>query len=97
MTKQAGIPAHWYMSSFEKFKEQSPYQVLYFVDRLKNSDKEYENALKVWDRFLMKRIKDYHNLCLKCDILLLADVFEKFRNSSLKNHQLCPSYYLSAP
>ena len=33
----------------------------------------------------------------KCDILLLADVFENFRNNSLKNYWLCPSNYLSAP
>ena len=30
-------------------------------------------------------MKDYHDLYLKCDVLLLADVFEKFRNDSLKN------------
>ena len=45
----------------------------------------------------MKTMKDYHNLYLKCDVLLLADVFEKFRNNSLKNYGLCPSHYLSAP
>ena len=33
---------------------------------------------------------DYHDLYLKCVILLLADVFEKFRNNSLKNYGLCP-------
>ena len=38
----------------------------------------------------------YHGLYLKCDILLLADVFGKFRNNSLKNYGLCPSHYLSA-
>ena len=43
----------------------------------------------------MKTIKDYHNLHLKCDFLELADIFEKFRNNSLKNYGLCPSYYLS--
>ena len=32
---------------------------------------------------------------LKRDVLLLADVFEKFRNNSLKNYGLCPSHYLS--
>ena len=32
-----------------------------------------------------------------CDALLLADVFEKFRNNSFKNYGLCPSHYLSAP
>ena len=41
-------------------------------------------------------MKDYHDLHLKCDVLLLADVFEKFRNNSLKNYGLCPSHYLSA-
>ena len=42
----------------------------------------------------MKTIKDYHDLYLKCDVLLLADVFEKFRNNSLNNFGLCPSHYL---
>ena len=42
-------------------------------------------------------MKDYHDLYLKCDFLLLADVFEKFRNNSLKNYGLCPSHYLSTP
>ena len=38
-------------------------------------------------------MKDY----LKCDVLFLADVFEKIRNNSLKNYGLCASHYLSAP
>ena len=45
----------------------------------------------------MKTMKDYNDLYVKCDVLLLRDVFEKFRNSSLKNYVLCPSHYLSAP
>ena len=45
----------------------------------------------------MKTMKDYHDLHLKCDILLLAGVFEKFRNNSLRNNGLCPTHYLSAP
>ena len=42
-------------------------------------------------------MKGYHNFYLKCDILLLADVLEKFRNSSFRSYGLCPSHYLSAP
>ena len=42
-------------------------------------------------------MKDYHDLYLKCDVLLLADVFVKFRNNSLKNYIFCPSHYLNAP
>ena len=43
----------------------------------------------------MNTIKDYHDLNLKCDILLLANVFEKCSNISLKYYGLGPSYYLS--
>ena len=63
----------------------------------KNSDKEYEYLLKVWDKLDIKTIKDYLDWHLKCTVLLLTDVFERFRNSSLKNYRLCPSHYLSAP
>ena len=46
----------------------------------------------------MKTLKYYHNLYLKCDVLLLADAFEKKKgNNSLNNCGLCQSHYLSAP
>ena len=45
----------------------------------------------------MKTMKDYHDLYLKCEALLLANVFEKFRNNSLKINGLCLSHYLSTP
>ena len=47
--------------------------------------------------FEMKTVKDYHDLQLQCHVLLLADMFEKLRNSSLKNNGLSPSHFLSAP
>ena len=45
----------------------------------------------------MKIMKDYYVLYLRCDILILADVFQNFTSNSLKNYGLCPSYYLSVP
>ena len=42
-------------------------------------------------------MKSCHSLYLKCDVLFLADVFEKCRNNSFKNYRLYPSCYLSAP
>ena len=56
---------------------------------------EYEHVLKVWNKFEMKTMKDYNNSYLKCDVLLLADVSEKYRNNTWKNCGLCPSHYLS--
>ena len=42
-------------------------------------------------------MKNHYNLYLECDVSLLADVLELFRNNSLKIYGLCPSLYLSTP
>ena len=52
-------------------------------------------VFKVWNTFEMKTMKDYHDLYLKCDVLLLTNVFKKFENVSPKNYRLCQSHYLS--
>ena len=87
------------MTDFEKFKEELPcIKSFYsFLTDKKNSDKEFDNVCNVWKKFEMKRIEDYHDLYLKCDVLLSTDMFEKFRNNSLKNYGLCLSDYFSAP
>ena len=71
-----------------KFKEQLPGKENFCssLTGKKVSDKEYEHVRKVWNKFEMKTMKDYHDLYLKCDVLLLADVFEKFRNNSLMGY-----------
>ena len=76
------------MTGFEKFKEESPIKEKFYsslTDR-KVSDKEYEHVLNVRKKFEMETMKDYHHLYLKCNILLLGNVFEKFRNKSLINY-----------
>ena len=46
----------------------------------------------------MKTMQNCHKLDLKCGVLLLADLLEKFRNYSFKNYGLCTSFFfLSAP
>ena len=62
-----------------------------------SSDKDQEHDVQVLNEFEMKTMKDYHNLHIKCDVLLLAHTFGNFRNHSLKNDGLSPSRYLSAP
>ena len=61
------------------------------------SDKGYERVLKVWNKFKMKTMKDYSDLYLKCDVLLLIDLLERFRNNCLKNYIVCLSHYVFAP
>ena len=45
----------------------------------------------------MKTFKDYHELYNETDVLLLADVFENFRNNNLKIYNLDPAHYFTAP
>ena len=99
LVKQKGFYPYEYMSNFEKFKEKLPSKEKFYSSlKDKNiSNKEYEHGFRVWNTFEMKRMKDYCNLYLNCDVLLLADVFEKFRNGSLKSYGLCPGHYLSEP
>ena len=87
------------MSDFENFKEELSLKEKFYslLTNRKLSDKEYEHVLNVWKKIEMKTMKDCHNLYLKCDVLLLADVLNKFRNNSFKNYGLFPSHYLSAP
>ena len=86
-------------SDFEKIKENffSKENIYSSLTSRRNINKEYEHVLKVWNKFEFKTMKDYHDLYVKCGVLLLADVLEKYRNNSLKNYGLCPSHYLRAP
>ena len=58
---------------------------------------DYAHAQKVWDTFEMKTMRDYHDLYLKSDVLLLADVFENFREQCLSCYGLDPAHYYTAP
>ena len=79
LVKQKGFYPHEHLSDFEKFKEKLTTKEKFYIslNSKKVSDKEYAHVLKVWDKFEMKSMKDCHNLYLKRDVLLLADVFGK--------------------
>ena len=57
----------------------------------------YKRAQDVWDTFNMKTMRDYHNLYLKTDVLLLADIMENFRKVYRANYGLDPLWYYTAP
>ena len=86
--KQKGFYSYEYMSDFENFKEGLPGKETFYssLTGRKIIDKEYEHVLNVWNKIQIKTVEDYHDLYLKCVALLLADVFEKFRNNSLMNY-----------
>ena len=95
-----GVYPYEYMDSLEKLKETTLPPKEAFYSRLNNggiSDEDYAHAQKVWRVFKMKYFKDCHELCNKVDVLLLADVFENFRNICLENYELDPAHYYTAP
>ena len=61
------------------------------------NDEDYLMCKKIWDKFDMKNMGDYHDHCLKKDVLLLADVFQKFIDTCLKFYGLDPCHYFSSP
>ena len=58
---------------------------------------EYEHAINVYNKLNCAIFEDYHMTYLNCDVLLLADVFENFRITSLETYELDPAHYFSAP
>lgn len=57
------------------------------------SDEEYEHAKEVWREMNIQTMGEYHDLYILCDVLLLADVFERFRDISMKSFDLDPAQY----
>ena len=51
----------------------------------------------MFEEFKLKNLGDHHDLYVQSDTLLLADVFENFRNKFIKIYELDPAHFLSAP
>ena len=100
LVKRKGVYPYEYMNSLKRFEETKLPPIEAFYSNLKNegiTEEDYAHAEKVWDVFEMKRLQDYHNLYNETDVLLLADVFENFRNLCLENYKLDPVHYYTAP
>ena len=95
-----GVYPYEYMDTLEKLKETKLPSREAFYSSLNGvgiNDEDYEHAQKVWETFEMKNLEDYHNSYNQVDVLLLADVFENFRNICIKNYKLDPAHYYTAP
>ena len=94
-----GVYPYDYMDTPEKLKETKLPPKEAFYSKLNNggiSDENYTHAQRVLETFEMKTLEDYHNLYNKLDVLLLADVFENFRDICIKIYNLDPAHYYTA-
>ena len=61
------------------------------------SDIDYRHANNVLKGFKLDNLGDYHDLYVQSDTLLLADVFNNFRDMCIKEYELDPAHFLSLP
>ena len=99
LMSQKGVYPYDFMDSFDKFNEKVPLKKEFYslLNDEHISDKDYEHAQNVWNTFDLKNMGEYHDLYLKSDILLLADVFENFRKTCLQYYKLDPCHYFTSP
>ena len=100
LMKKKGVYPYDYMDSFRRFSEKSLPEIEDFYSILNDtniSESDYSHAKRVWSAFQIKDLGDYHDLYLRTDVLLLADVFESFRSTCLSHYRLDPCHYFSAP
>ena len=88
-----------YMDSWERFYEISLPDKEDFCNSLDMEDitgADYRYSKKVFKNFNKKNLGDYHDLYVQSDTLLLADVFENFRNKFIEVYELDPAHFISA-
>ena len=84
---QKGIYPYEYMTDWDKFKEMKLPLREAFYSKLNMAgvrEEDYEHACRVWKEFGLKDLGEYHNLYLKTDVILLANISEEFRKVCLK-------------
>jgi len=95
-----GIFPYEYIDCVEKLEEMCLPSRESFYSSLTDdtvSESDYAHAANVWQRFSIRTLGEYSDLYLKTDVLLLADIFENFRDSCIASYGLDPAYYYTLP
>ena len=95
-----GVYPYEYMDNWERFNETSLPRKESFYSNLNMEDIDdidYRHGNNVFNKFKLNNLGDYHDLYVESDTLLLADVFENFRDMCLKEYELDPAHFLSLP
>ena len=61
------------------------------------SRNDYQHAQRVWKEFIIHNLGDYHDLYLRTDVVLLANVYEAFRETCLEHYKLDPVHFYTSP
>ena len=92
------VYSYEYADTWERFSEISLPSKEDFYSNLNMEDIiDYRHANNVFKVFKLENLGDYHDLYVQSDTLLLADVFNNFRDMCLKAYELDPAHFLSLP
>ena len=95
-----GVYPYEYIDDWEKFNQTSLHEKEDFYSNLNMediTDADYAHAKIVCKDFEIKNLGEYHDLYGQSNTLLLAHVFENFKNMCLEIYDLDPAKFLSAP
>ena len=95
-----GIYPYEYMSSWDHFEEVQLPPIEAFYSNLNMSyvsEDNYQHLQKVWKEFGIRNLGKYHDLYLQTDVILLANVFEAFRDTCLEHYKLDPAHFYTSP
>ncbi|KAJ8909678.1 hypothetical protein NQ315_011382 [Exocentrus adspersus] len=95
-----GVFPYDYIDCLDKLNETQLPSIDKFYNKLNDSHvstDHYAHAKNVWKSFNIKTLGEYSDLYLKTDVILLADVFENFRQKCLNIYQLDPGHYYTLP
>ena len=89
-----------YINSWDRFEETQLPPISAFYSNLNMSsisEEDYQHAQRVWGEFGIRDLGDYHDLFLRTDVVLLANVFEAFRDTCLRHYSLDPANFYTSP
>ena len=88
------------MSCWDKFEETQLPTIEAFYSNLNMSNisnDDYQHAQKAWNAFNIHNLGEYHNLYLCTNVILLANMFEAFRDTCLEHYGLDPVHFYASP
>ena len=95
-----GVYPYEYVNSWDRFNETQLPPISAFYSNLNMSsisEEDYQHAQRVWKEFGIRDLGDYHDLYLRTDVVLLANVFEAFRDTCLRHYTLDPAHFYTSP
>jgi len=100
LVTRKGIYPYEYTDSWSRLNETRLPRKRDFYNTLTDTgvnESDFDHAKEVWEHFRCKTLGEYSDLYLKIDVMLLADVFENFRDVCMRAYNLHAAHYFTAP